>query len=1502
MPVVIIAALISTSSQLFKGSLFDEIIGATDFSVAITNTGFTQIANTEELISENAVYINASNDDPYLINFITSSDDDVKYQLNIISTDISLDLSDTSNDIGEIISTLNPDTALYGAIGNVNIIKDASNVIEANINPKISSSTDEVETIAWNKKCRYDRNLKQEFELDFSYQATDFTDCNTSLKHYLILEADKSATESRHIIFPIQFTNTQNINWSLPNEFEPNFTEGSSSAVNKNYIEINYTDDSTPAFTFTSTQPYSYSVDLVSSNSPDYSLIRELRFINTQDLIVRNLQTNTEATSNETTFTFDKSCNLASGLEAECSNPSAIKDQAIRITITKDENSKTYYFPLSDGFNDFSPTDEDIELVSPVQNSSFANIGSADTPIYKHDSVIEIDNQQSNNLLPIHLITKPNLQYTYDIELIQSTDDEVVSNINSSTDFEGREISSSTDGQSGLNTINWDGACLDEDEDENLCNDNYLLLTLNNQISTPAKTAYYLFEISYTNTDPDIYWLYKKPFKDSTFVDADSDNTFENDEPLLINLQNSDNQTFYFKSNRANTNYSAKIYYTREISGTEREVTVADLANDQNSGTVNLANLINWNKTCLLEDGSSSTSDRCLELMSEEGLKFKAIFENDLNNDSDFSDTNERLIYESDIQFVRFLEPDWTRPITADNQDFDEFSTSISRFGTEVKAYIYPRPIYVNINPDGDNLTFQLNSLETTFNSTARFVYAENLEAAYNETDEDLLLGKIALAQTVNETNSKTHVWSRDCDDDSDGEVIDCISPEIADMEKAIEFRLLSTETGVDNNNIIYVFPLSFDTPNRPTITIESPEANEEANQDFIPVLIKTGEAAICKASLTEANFNFETEGFRLTANRDKTEHSTETITDLENNTSNTLHVKCAVEEIPTIRNYAKVDFAIGRDGVNIDWISPDFQNSDFTDTSNDAGKPFVAIYDNPLTINSESSGNLAIKFQPVNKEINYETFLATSITEIDYDSILDDPETSTFFDSLENLSDVTGNTGSNFSGVNIDPGVDEATIRWDKQCISSDNTDEACSQEKHYALAIEITDKVTDIPYFYIFPLTISDQPTITSCDISGDELVFNPNTEGLLFTYETNSANISQFDYTITIVNSSGREISEIVDENNVDSGSGTFAWEGQISSSRKVSDDNYSAVFTVEDQGTGESCTHSWNFLVDNREPFTNGEFEILLDDDEFKVPEETIKITLKQNKESYRTVLNVYPKGKTKAIATIYSCVAGEDTDDDDDACPDDIKFEWDGSHFFNYLPEGKYYLKGSILDSSDITIASISEDFTLKHGNIRNTASDNRCTDYFTDIATNDPLCSAVTFVRESEIFLGSNGIIDVNRPLSRAEFITVTNRIKEQENPRVFSRVSDYSPQRDGDMGHSDLRQFVGNSSARWFMEEIWKAKQAGLVKGYSDGTMKPLNLIAGPEAFKLVQLATEVNSSRENKNPWYSDYTEFNYRNGIDTGGITEFTTAVTRGQLIYYIYQLNRAGLYTP
>lgn len=81
-----------------------------------------------------------------------------------------------------------------------------------------------------------------------------------------------------------------------------------------------------------------------------------------------------------------------------------------------------------------------------------------------------------------------------------------------------------------------------------------------------------------------------------------------------------------------------------------------------------------------------------------------------------------------------------------------------------------------------------------------------------------------------------------------------------------------------------------------------------------------------------------------------------------------------------------------------------------------------------------------------------------------------------------------------------------------------------------------------------------------------------------------------------------------------------------------------------------------------------------------------------------------------------------------------------------------------------------------------------------------------------------------------NDYISRAEYVTLVNRIF------GFKNVSE--------------EIFTDVSSDQWFFDEVHKARYAGYISGYNDGTFKPYNHISRQEAAKIIYELLKLNDS----------------------------------------------------
>lgn len=86
-----------------------------------------------------------------------------------------------------------------------------------------------------------------------------------------------------------------------------------------------------------------------------------------------------------------------------------------------------------------------------------------------------------------------------------------------------------------------------------------------------------------------------------------------------------------------------------------------------------------------------------------------------------------------------------------------------------------------------------------------------------------------------------------------------------------------------------------------------------------------------------------------------------------------------------------------------------------------------------------------------------------------------------------------------------------------------------------------------------------------------------------------------------------------------------------------------------------------------------------------------------------------------------------------------------------------------------------------------------------------------------------------DGTFKPNNSITRAEFITIVNK--------VYGFTSTAS------ISYSDVQ------SSAWFYDEIAKAKAAGYISGYSDGTMKPNNTISRQEVAAILAKLKQFDS-----------------------------------------------------
>lgn len=186
---------------------------------------------------------------------------------------------------------------------------------------------------------------------------------------------------------------------------------------------------------------------------------------------------------------------------------------------------------------------------------------------------------------------------------------------------------------------------------------------------------------------------------------------------------------------------------------------------------------------------------------------------------------------------------------------------------------------------------------------------------------------------------------------------------------------------------------------------------------------------------------------------------------------------------------------------------------------------------------------------------------------------------------------------------------------------------------------------------------------------------------------------------------------------------------------------------------------------------------------------------------------------------------------------------------------------------------------------------------------YSDVASNDPLCPAIQFVVSRGIFLGDAGR-NTLRPgdrLSRAETAKVL------QSAFGYSLES-YDEFRDDDLGFSDLDE------SAWYMPYMKTFIIRGVMRGYPDGKMRPIQKMKTTELFKIFvegifeapralanfSLNRNVRQAPFNDTPvrsdtkWYLPYAEFAERYNLAPSEPYFYPAReITRGKVILLIYE---------
>jgi hypothetical protein len=222
-----------------------------------------------------------------------------------------------------------------------------------------------------------------------------------------------------------------------------------------------------------------------------------------------------------------------------------------------------------------------------------------------------------------------------------------------------------------------------------------------------------------------------------------------------------------------------------------------------------------------------------------------------------------------------------------------------------------------------------------------------------------------------------------------------------------------------------------------------------------------------------------------------------------------------------------------------------------------------------------------------------------------------------------------------------------------------------------------------------------------------------------------------------------------------------------------------------------------------------------------------------------------------------------------------------------------------YYKASIKLADGFTYSDRSENFVFT--TLPTTPGQGVGGQEFTDVNQFDPNYVAVKYVAELGLMRGSNGLFRPYDQLTRAESFAISNRLS-----GANRGCQAYNPQFDGNLGFVDLFASINAPETYWYMTEIKCSRALGIVRGYADGTVKPLNAVNEAESVKVLLSAAAAGRALRAtlplvqglENPWWLPYYEFLNRNGlnfpVNNGG-----QIITRGQFAQLVYALGNRGL---
>ncbi|MEZ4086746.1 MAG: S-layer homology domain-containing protein [Candidatus Gracilibacteria bacterium] len=184
-----------------------------------------------------------------------------------------------------------------------------------------------------------------------------------------------------------------------------------------------------------------------------------------------------------------------------------------------------------------------------------------------------------------------------------------------------------------------------------------------------------------------------------------------------------------------------------------------------------------------------------------------------------------------------------------------------------------------------------------------------------------------------------------------------------------------------------------------------------------------------------------------------------------------------------------------------------------------------------------------------------------------------------------------------------------------------------------------------------------------------------------------------------------------------------------------------------------------------------------------------------------------------------------------------------------AHIFeNQGTDLRWRIEMSTDDSSKSPIIyAVAMDFGFDEGQMP--PEDGLC-EGFTDVEAQDPLCPALSYVKEQGIFEGyPDGTFKPNQAINRAETVKVI--VEGFDVPQLADPATN--------LGFSDV--ILGE----WYMKYLATAQAEGIIEGYPDGTFKPEQTVNYVELIKIFfETADVMLTPAPAGSQWYQKYLDY--------------------------------------